>query len=106
MPLGLLLLSTRSSCDADQTRADADSVEISSASQVASDQWQVIDIEDNKVEDTLWETSRDDDFLYFKENDPNSRMNEAYRISLSGGPLQHQRDGQWYTICAKTHAVS
>ncbi len=73
---------------------------------VASNQWQVIDIEDSKVEDILWETSRDDDFLYLKENDPSSRMNEAYRISLDGGPLQHQRDGQWYTICSKTHAVS
>jgi len=67
--------------------------------------WQVIDIEDNKIEDSLLETSRDDDFLYLTENDPTNRSNEAYRISLNEGPLQLQQDGSWHTLCSKTHPV-
>jgi len=66
------------------------------------ERWDRIDIDTNRAEQILYETGRDDDYLYLNENDPNNRINDAYRISLNGGPWQTKgSDGTWRTLCSK-----
>jgi hypothetical protein len=72
---------------------------------VSGTRWQVIDVDMQKLDDTLFEVRRDDTFLYLSENDPNSRINDAFRISLNGGPFQRDAGGIWQTLYSQTHAV-
>jgi len=72
---------------------------------VSDKTWNRIDIDTNHVEQVLFETGRDDDFIYLNENDPNNRINDAYRFSLKGGPWQTKMDsGTWGTLCSKVIA--
>lgn len=59
--------------------------------------WAFINAETNVQEATWTETDRDDDYLYFVESGT-----DKYRISLSGGPLQKNVSGTFYTLYPQT----
>jgi hypothetical protein len=65
------------------------------------EKWSVIDVDTNSVEHTLFETSKDENFLYLTLRDPTDALNEQ-RISLTGGPWQFKLGGTWQTLASKT----
>ena len=74
--------------------------------------WDQIDVDTETVEQILYETGRDDTYIYLDDTyiylngqEPNNRINDAFRIGLYGGPWQiRHQDGSWGTLSAYVSA--